>query len=155
MTITPNDIKERFIRYNEMYFEGALKMCNFSVYKAQVYELARFQARQGSTQPRISIAKQPFPNVEWTEKLLKQAIVHEMVHYYVSDILKRNTILCPHGVYFRKTCWHIYKRYGYKINYNTYINRLFVLKKKEHLNIWNRIELLYLKPINYLLGWIF
>lgn len=155
MTITPNDIKERFIRYNEMYFEGALKMCNFKVYNTR-HELGTYEPRTYRSRPIIKIARKPtvINQKEWTEEELKQTIVHEMVHHYVRDILKHTSIFSRHGWKFRKVCRRIEKRYGYKVEVGYFVKGYAMIMEKENLTIKDRIKLIYLAPINYILSWI-
>ena len=155
MTITPNDIKERFIRYNEMYFEGVLRMCNFKVYNTR-QQLGAYEPRTYRSCPIIKIARKPtvMNKKEWTEEMLKQTIVHEMVHHYVRDILKHTSILCRHGWKFRKVCRRVEKRYGYKVEVGYFIKGYAMIKEKENLTIKDRIKLIYLATLNYILSWI-
>lgn len=154
MILTMEYLKEKFKEYNQLYFEGELRMCNFSIYKTS-FEMGRFT--YGHNKSRIWIAKEPL-NIglkEWTEEELKQTLVHEMIHYYVSDILKVNTIFSPHGYHFRKVCRQIWKKHHYKVNLGTCCKRLFTIRQKPFPNFRERLELLYLYPINYILTWIF
>mgnify|MGYP003505783156 FL=1 len=156
MNLTKEYLKLKFKEYNQIYFEGKLRMCNFSIYKTST-ELGRFTYGYSNNRSRIWIAQNPL-NIdlkEWTEELLKQTLVHEMIHYYVSDILKVNTIFSPHGYHFRKVCRQIWKKHHYKVNSGTCCKRLFTIKQKPSPNFRERLELLYLYPINYILTWIF
>lgn len=144
MQVTIPILKEMFKECNKTYFENKLKMCNFSLYSSTT-EKGRF------TTGRIWINKR----LSWTEETLKGVLIHEMVHYYVDNIIGENNFLFPHGYKFRKVCSNIKKKYGYEVPMSDPIYRYSILKQKESLTITERLEILCLGPINYLLSWIF
>ena len=81
--------------------------------------------------------------------------MHEMVHHYVCTVKGKRTFLCPHGLKFCRKCSEIKRRHGLRLLDSIYIKRYAVLDRRATLSLFNRLELLYLKPLNYLLTWIF
>lgn len=150
MELTKELIKEKYKEYNATYFNNELKMCKFSLYSTST-EMGRY------TQGRIWIAKRPknVGRLEWDEQLFKETLVHEMVHHYVCTVKCKKTFLFPHGLKFRLKCHKIRRKHGLQVFGSIYIKRYAVLDRKATLSFGNRLELLYLKPLNYLLTWIF
>ena len=113
MNLTKEYLKLKFKEYNQIYFEGKLRMCNFSIYKTST-ELGRFTYGYSNNRYRIWIAQNPL-NIdlkEWTEELLKQTLVHEMIHYY--GYLMNEDIHGLHEKFFKKWARKINKD-GYHI----------------------------------------
>ena len=150
MELTKELMKERYKEYNATYFNNELKMCKFSLYNTSD-ELGMYTAG------RIWLAKRPknVDRLEWYEQLFKETLVHEMVHHYVCTVKKKKTILFPHGLKFRLKCHEIRRKHGLQVFGSIYIKRYAVLERKQNLSIWNKMEFLYLKPLNYILTWIF
>lgn len=155
MELTENILKEKFNEFNKLYFNNELKKCKLYIYNTK-YELGMFLPRTYNSQPIIKIAKKPIviKQNEWTEELLKDTLVHEMIHYYVRDILKDNSIISKHGLKFRKINNNIYKKYGYKVEIGDFIKKYHILKNKKSLTVNERLEILYLKPLNWFLSWL-
>lgn len=150
MVLTIKLLKEKFKEYNKSYFENKLKMCNFSLYPSN-YEYARFSPQIGQTKARIWINKK----IKWDEELLKNTLIHEMVHYYVYSIIGVKNFLFPHGQKFRKVCKEIKEKYGYEIKMGENLQRYETLKNKKSLTILEQLEIVTLKPLNYILSWLF
>jgi hypothetical protein len=151
MELTKEFLKKRFIEYNAKYFNNELRMCKFSVYNTSL-EMGMY------TYGRIWIAKRPL-NMElreWTEELFLETMVHEMIHHYVCQGLKSRPLLSPHGLRFRLKRREIMRKHGLYIETGIFIKRYGVLKRKAApLTFIERLELVYLVPLNYLLTWIF
>lgn len=150
MVLTIKLLKEKFKEYNKSYFENKLKMCNFSLYSS-IHEYARFSPQIGQTKARIWINKK----INWGEELLKNTLMHEMVHYYVYSVIGIKNFLFPHGLKFRKVCKEIKEKYDYEIKMGENLQRYEMLKNKKSLTILEQLEIKALKPLNYILGWIF
>ena len=150
MQLTKDLLKEKYKEYNAVYFNNELKMCKFSLYATST-ELGLY------TRGRIWMAKRPknVEKLEWDEQLFKETFVHEMVHHYVCTVKGKRTFLCPHGLKFRRKCREIKRKHGLRLLDSIYIKRYAVLDRRATLSLFNRLELLYLKPLNYLLTWIF
>lgn len=155
MILTEEYLKEKFKDYNRLYFNNELKKCKLLIYNTK-YELGTFLPRTYNSQPVIKIAKKPIviKKNEWTEELLKDTLVHEMIHYYIRDILKDNSIISRHGFKFRKINNDIYKKHGYKVEIGEFIEKYYILKNKKSLTVKERLEILYLKPLNWFLSWL-
>lgn len=150
MELTKELIKEKYNEYNATYFNGELRMCKISLYSTST-ELGRY------TRGHIWLAKRPknVERLEWNEQLFKETLVHEMVHHYVCTVKGKKSFLCPHGIRFRRKCREIRRKHGLQAFDSIYIKRYAVLDRKAALSFGNGLELLYLKPLNYLLTWIF
>lgn len=144
MNLTKNLIKEKFKEYNKAYFENKLKICHFSIYSSNI-EKGRY------TTNRIWVNKK----INWTEETLKGVIIHEMVHYYLDSIVGEKTFFSPHGIKFRKICSKIKEKYNYIVPMSNPIFKYEILKQKKSLTFIEKLEILYLKPLNYLLSWLF
>jgi hypothetical protein len=150
MILTIKFLKDKFKEYNKMYFENKLKMCNFSLYSS-FYEYARFSPQIKKTKARIWINKK----IKWDEELLKNTLMHEMVHYYVYSVIGIKNFLFPHGQKFRRVCKEIKEKYDYEIKMGENLQRYEMLKNKKSLTILEQLEIKALTPLNYILGWLF
>ncbi len=150
MELAKELMKEKYKEYNATYFNNELRMCKFSLYSTST-ELGRY------TRGHIWLAKRPknVERLEWDEQLFKETLVHEMVHHYVCTVKGKKSFLCPHGIRFRRKCREIRSKHGLQVFDSIYIKRYAVLARKATLSFENRLELLYLKPLNHLLTWIF
>ena len=143
MELTKELMKEQYKEYNATYFNNELKLCKFSLYNTSD-ELGMY------THGRIWLAKRPknIERLEWDEQLFKETMVHEMVHHYVCTVKNKKTFLFPHGLKFRLKCHKIRRKHGLQVFGSIYIKRYAVLDRKATLSFGNRLELLYLKPLN-------
>ena len=81
MRITVEDLQRRFSEYNSLYFNGKLKM---PVFKIGTWSYGSIQGSYRHTKdgkPLISI--RDTKSLGWTDEKLKNALVHEMLHYYM------------------------------------------------------------------------
>ena len=80
MDITIKDLEERFIEYNQLYFNGKLKMPKFYINRwfCGIYG-SYGHDKDGS--PLISIRNNKGAKI--TEEELKDTLIHEMLHYYM------------------------------------------------------------------------
>ncbi|MGM9746450.1 MAG: SprT-like domain-containing protein [Paludibacteraceae bacterium] len=82
--ITKEFVKEKFKEYNELYFNGELKMPKITLIDGTKYA-GTFTCRHNKTtgklyEQEIGIAY----NVLWNIKTFENTLVHEMIHYYVN-----------------------------------------------------------------------
>ena len=100
MEITKELLKQKFVEYNKLYFNNELKMCRFT------YTYMR--EKMG----HIWISK----SIDLDEEMLKQLLVHEMIHHYVRTIdgVFFDGFFC-HGRHFVRQVKRIKKQYGLDI----------------------------------------
>ena len=151
MVITKELIRQKYVEYNHLYFNNELPRCKFSVYNTKE-ELGLY------TRDSIWIARYP-KNISktavWTEELFKEVLIHEMVHHYVVTVKNKRSFLCPHGWRFRQKCRELKRVHNIDIELGVFIRRYAVLRQQPTLTFLNRVELVYLRFLNYLLTWVF
>ena len=151
MIITKELIRQKYVEYNHLYFNNELPRCKFSVYNTKE-ELGLY------TRDSIWIARYP-KNISktavWTEELFKEVLIHEMVHHYVVAVKNKRSFLCPHGWRFRWKCRELKRLHNIDIELGVFIRRYAVLRQQPTLTFLNRVELVYLRFLNYLLTWVF
>lgn len=133
-------LKERFDKYNQMYFGGKLGKCSF------FWELdnhgyrwygtyVHYSTKTGEAQSKIGITR----NVHWTEETLKELLVHEMLHMYIRTVEgKWHDGILGHGRRFRAHCRRLQRDYGLNIRaYQEYepIN----IKKAPPRRLWEKV----------------
>ena len=93
--ITPKkeDLERRFKEYNEMYFDNMLPPCKFRL------STSIGSACYNQNYSWITVSKKRY----WTDESLKIVLIHEMVHHYVSKVLKKDPMFA-HGRTFNKVC---------------------------------------------------
>ena len=100
-------------------------MCDCHYIRLDVY--GRYTNKQdddGTVHGKIWITN----DVDWTEDVLREVIVHEMIHHYVKSIKKKNEYLFfKHGFQFRKKMRQLNKDFKFK-----------AIKDGEVLNIGKR-----------------
>lgn len=151
MVITKELIRQKYVEYNHLYFNNELPRCKFSVYNTKE-ELGLY------TRDSIWIARYPknlSKTAVWTEELFKEVLIHEMVHHYVVAVKNKRSFLCPHGLRFRRKCWELKRLHNIDIELGIFIRRYAVLRQQPTLTFLNRVELVYLRFLNYLLTWVF
>ena len=109
-----DEVKKRFDTYNQMYFNGELgKCCFYWLVNGDTqgkYNLD--EHRKNKPQSRIGISR----NVRWTDETLRDVLVHEMIHMYVTTVEGKNIDgLLGHGRRFRKHMNYLNKHYGLNI----------------------------------------
>ena len=84
MEITKELLKQKFVEYNKLYFNNELKMCRFTyTYMRDVF--GRYMTHttpKGEIVGHIWISK----SIDLNEEMLKELLVHEMIHHYVRTI---------------------------------------------------------------------
>ena len=112
MEITKEFLKREFEKYNKMYFNNELAMCEFRYYYLDAFGTYKTLQKGKKTIGVISFSKK----VEWNEEMVKQIMVHEMVHHYVHTIehIKLDGLF-HHGKHFLKQIKRIKKEYNYEI----------------------------------------
>lgn len=119
MDVTKEELKRRFDKYNKLYFFGALGKCEFHFLNKNVIVLGKYNEKkngQGRTS-QIWLGQ----SVVWTDTLLKNVLIHEMVHMYnftVEDC-KFDGIL-GHGRHFRRQCRRLKRDYGLNISAHSF-----------------------------------
>ena len=126
MELTTDLLKEKFGEYNGLYFGGELKEPVFILIKSFKY-MAMFSCTKKSLQKgrRICGAKIKISTYyDWDEGSLRDAIVHEMVHYYLATKHIDDTL--SHGDAFQKMAETLNNEHGLNIvaeNKDTKIGR--------------------------------
>ena len=112
--LTKKDLKERFNKYNQMYFEGKLGKCKFYWMSPNQNNYGKYiaQPTKNGLVSKIGVAR----NTIWTEENLKELLVHEMIHMYITIVEgKMLDGILGHGRRFRAHCKRL------KDNYNLII----------------------------------
>ena len=105
MKITKELIKKKFKEYNDKYFNSILPKCEFSACKLHCFGQYTCAKSKSSKRNRIWITT----DVDWTEETLKDVLIHEMIHHYVTTVDGCELFdgfswygLFGHGKHFRK-----------------------------------------------------
>ena len=112
---TVEELQVLFDEYNKLYFWGKLGKCEFHFFpknnsNAGWYNHKRL--RNGKIRSQIWLGK----CVMWTDQVLKEVLVHEMIHMYNRTIESdRRDGLLGHGRRFRRQCRRLMKEHGLKI----------------------------------------
>lgn len=77
MEITTRIIKERFIEYNERYFNNQLPMVDFRRHRTSC-PVARLNTPNNG---HLSISFSTVYN--WNDKLIRDTLIHEIIHLYL------------------------------------------------------------------------
>ena len=82
--LTKKDIKERFDKYNKMYFGGKLGKCEilWGLVNNADYGAYHAYEKEDGLHSRIWVGR----NTIWTEEGLRELLVHEMIHMYVRTV---------------------------------------------------------------------
>ena len=81
MKVTKELLKELYAEYNQTYFGGVLGECEFHLFPKTIGFLGAYREgvdRKGKPKDKIWIGT----CVKWNETLLRDVLVHEMVHLY-------------------------------------------------------------------------
>ena len=108
MIVTKEIFREYFRKYNELYFDGILKMPSILFMSGHNGQVGKFrhQKKDGKVvNPKIYINK----SIRWTEEDIIDVMIHEMIHYYVVFVLDYDGIF-SHGLRFRRKWKEITKR---------------------------------------------
>lgn len=110
-------LKSRFDEYNKLYFDGKLGKCNFFWLCTKAsFGKYRFKRTEKGIESYIGVAR----DAAWTEDTLKELLIHEMIHMYVTTIDgKPYDGLLGHGRLFRKHCKRLKDEYNLIINVHT------------------------------------
>ena len=109
--LSKTDLKERFDKYNTLYFEGKLSNCDFYWIPKNQTTYGKYIAQQtkNGLKSSIGVAR----NVLWTEDTLKELLVHEMIHMYIRTVeCKPHDGILGHGRRFRAHCKRLKKNFG-------------------------------------------
>ena len=111
MQVTKILLKEKFREYNKLYFNGELKMPKFTLFKSRIVA-GKFAYRVGHgnrvKDQEIVIGD----GFRWTEDLLRDVLVHEMLHYYLVSNGDFRTFPFGHSFRFRRLMKEYNKKYG-------------------------------------------
>ncbi len=133
MKITKDDLKLRFDEDNRLYFNSVLPKCEFAVCPLNFLgQYTHPKARNGKRRCRIWLTS----TVEWHEESLKDVLIHEMIHHYVSEVDHRPNMdsfswygLFGHGKRFSRQVKRLKRDYGLKI----YIHPHHIYHKHEKI----------------------
>lgn len=130
--ISKIEIKARFDNYNKLYFEGKLGKCEFFwlISKQGFYgKYLEKKTKNGLIYSKIGITR----SIQWTEDALKELLVHEMIHMYISTIEgKAHDGVLGHGKRFRAHCKRLKDDFGLVVRIHGdfgYINKKVSPKK--------------------------
>ena len=136
--ISKNEIKERFDRYNKQYFWGKLGKCDFFWLISEPGFYGKYseqRTKDGKIHSKIGITR----SVLWTEDTLKELLVHEMIHMYITTVKgKKHDGVLGHGRRFRAHCKRLKEDYGLVI---TAHGGYRGINKKNSPKLWEKIRL--------------
>lgn len=136
--LTKADLKERFNKYNELYFDGKLGSCSFFWMSPNqsIYGKYIGQPTKNGLKSKIGVAR----NTMWTEENLKKLLVHEMIHMYITTIEGKSLDgIIGHGRRFRAHCKRLKNKFGLIIKARDdfgYIKKELSPKKWEKVLLW-------------------
>lgn len=132
MKITKDILKQKFEEYNREYFNSILPKCEFSACKLDCFGQYTCPNSKSKKRNRIWITT----DVDWTEETLKDVLIHEMIHHYVTTVDGCKLFdgfswygLFGHGKHFRKQIYRLKKEFGLKVH----IHYPFLYHKKEKI----------------------
>jgi len=113
MNITKRILEEKFKEYNSLYFNNKLtKPKFFFLNDKRNYGRILLGSKNGKIPTEIWISKMLNVN----EEILKDTLIHEMIHQYVYERLYGLKYqLITHGIKFRYVCWKLNRKYKIKI----------------------------------------
>ena len=143
MKLTKVTLLDRFIEYNNLYFDGKLGKCEFSFLRKNDSAYGTYMRQKtsdGKEKSRIWIGR----CIIWNEERLREILVHEMIHMYVETIEKRYfDELFGHGWRFRRQCRRIRRKHGLIVRVHPHYKRI---NKSLEPKWWNT-------ALTYLLDW--
>ena len=111
ISLTKEELRQRFEQYNKDYFNNSLGNCEFHFLNKNISILGKYNEKKNSRGKisQIWIGR----NIVWTDELLKNVLIHEMVHMYnfTIDKCKFDGVL-GHGSNFRRQCKRLKQDYG-------------------------------------------
>lgn len=139
MKLTKDILKDLYRECNELYFGGVLGRCDFSLFSKMYPYLGSYCAKedkQGKIKDKIWFGT----SVKWNEELLRQVMVHEMVHMYIRRVEghKHDGVL-GHGWRFRRQARRLRKEHGIEVLRWTnveFYNEKFYPKRWEKILLW-------------------
>ena len=118
MRITKEMIAEKFVECNDKYFDGKLETPDFRLLRNRDGLFGKFKVCK---KPIICVNA----SADWSEEDFDDIVVHEMIHYYIYSVLKKDPFF-SHGLLFRKVRKDIAKK-GIKVHIHykhiQYINK--------------------------------
>jgi hypothetical protein len=136
--LTKADLRERFDKYNELYFEGKLCGCKFFWLSSNHCAYGKYiaQPTKKGLISKIGVAR----NTIWTEENLRELLVHEMIHMYIRTIeCEAYDGVLGHGRRFRAHCKRLRDRFGLNIRIHGdfgFINKKLYPKTWEKVLLW-------------------
>ena len=108
--ITIEYLKQLFDEYNKLYFNNSLTRCKFHLHKDDYSYATYIYKKNGISHIWLTT------DTYWTESLLKEVLIHEMIHHYIRTVENKTGGIFGHNWRFRKQCRRIEKNYGIKIH---------------------------------------
>lgn len=118
MEVTIEDLQKQFTEYNELYFQGKLKMPKFYINRWFCGIFGSYR-RGTDGSPLISIHNNK--GVHLTKEELKNTLIHEMLHYYMDKNWFLYLDSSAHLI-----CWQLMRIYlncRYHLHITTYPTR--------------------------------
>ena len=152
MEVTKALIKEKFIAFNEKYFDNEVCDCNFRITNTDAY-LGRL-IDEDVIRPILCVAKTDFYNnqIGWDEDRLDNTILHEMIHALIYTRHGVRPAVGCHGIRFRAISWRVFLKHGVWIGTGGVFG--LIERKWSSLNRLEKIERVLLTPINGLLMFV-
>ena len=124
MKLTKGMLLDRFIEYNNQYFDGKLGRCEFSFLRKKDSAYGTYLRRKTSSGNEISVIRMG-RCITWNEERLREILVHEMIHMYVETIEKKHFDgLFGHGWRFRRQCRRIRRNHGLRVRVHPHYKRI-------------------------------
>ena len=106
MEITKELLKQKFEEYNKLYFNNELAMCRFTyIYMRDVF--GRYTTNitaKGEKIGHIWISR----SIELDEEMLRDLLVHEMIHHYVRTNEKPKVTFGRKAIAFLRNRLHLF-----------------------------------------------
>lgn len=122
-------IKELYKEYNHLYFDDLLPK-TLSVYTGNKHAIASVVCVKDKKTKKIKVAMQFSDKYEWQKPMLRDIILHEMIHVYVFVKVGHLPYFRKHGIKFKKKMKELNKKYGFNIQIkatsdfiNKYVNQ--------------------------------
>lgn len=122
-------LRDIFAECNQKYFGGTIPRCDIRFMEKST-KLGEFYVSFNGWKPHIRINCDPSAVglKVWPEWFLRETVLHEMVHAYITLVLKEHDSH-PHGKIFHRVVRQLRKEHGV----NTYVNPMAALHRKS----WN------------------
>lgn len=128
MELTTELIAKRFDKYNKLYFNNSLPKPEFKIINSY-NNCGSFRFLENRQKTKIHHELIEISgNYDWTDKQLRDILVHEMIHFYLIRN-KRENKRRPHSGEFLKMATEFNEKYGMNITKRVDLSKLKQKKK--------------------------